>query len=262
MALINEEKRNERLFSMLFEQDRAMKLFRRDTYADCFHAYFDQYQPLFKQLQEEYAQAEEPQRYLETLAVIFTEEAKSRHDALPKRGQRDGFVIDHNQIMVIYVIPSLNECKEEFAQPFIEILLKKWNETFTRYAIKAGTFETINAGFKRKLCYVTTAVCRSLGKAEGCYELQLLKDYRDRYLSAQPDGAHLIHEYYDIAPTIVNRIDKTADAQKTYEEIYHTYLQPCIHLIENGRNEACKDLYINMIRRLQNKYMYRMEEHA
>ena len=31
-------------------------------------------------------------------------------------------------------------------------------------------------------CYITTAVCRSMDKADNCYELTTLREYRDGYL--------------------------------------------------------------------------------
>ena len=69
---------------------------------------------------------------------------------------------------------------------------------------------------------------------DDCYELNLLRDYRDRYLAADRKGEALIEEYYNVAPTIVNRINKEENAGEIYENIYQEYLQKCVHLIEQG----------------------------
>ena len=62
--------------------------------------------------------------------------------------------------------------------------------------------------------------------------------------------------YYNIAPTIVKRIDKRDDAKEIYNRIWTDYLTPCIHLIEENEKEACKEVYSDMVRSLQKKYIY------
>jgi len=61
-------------------------------------------------------------------------------------------------------------------------------------------------------CFITTATCETLGKPDNCYELNLFRDFRDNWLERQPDGKALIQEYYDVAPKIVNSINKRKDA--------------------------------------------------
>ena len=156
--------------------------------------------------------------------------------------------------MVIYVLPSINEYECEYKNDLINEIISTWNKTF-KQNIKLGTFADINAGFKRKLCYVTTAVCKSLGKNENCEEIRLLKNYRDTYLINESDGKELIDRYYDIAPTIVNRINKCDDSDIIYEQIYKNYISPCINFIEADRMTECKDLYVKMMHNLNDKYM-------
>ncbi|GHU54664.1 hypothetical protein FACS1894132_09650 [Clostridia bacterium] len=57
-------------------------------------------------------------------------------------------------------------------------------------------------------CYITTAVCTSLEKPDDCYELTLLRNFRDTFLKNQPDGETLIKPYYEDAPRIVDKINK------------------------------------------------------
>lgn len=70
----------------------------------------------------------------------------------------------------------------------------------------------------------------------------------------QENGESIVQEYYNLAPTIVKHINKDKNRDKIYAGIWDRYLSPCITLIENGKNEECKELYIHMVRDLQKKY--------
>ena len=102
-------------------------------------------------------------------------------------------------------------------------------------------------------CYITTAICEEQHKSDDCYELTLLRDFRDHWLKYQPGGKELIRQYYDIAPTIVANIAKQPNHSEIYQQINEQYLKPCIHLIESGNKERCKELYIEMVEDLQER---------
>ena len=63
----------------------------------------------------------------------------------------------------------------------------------------------------------------------------------------QEDGEAIIHEYYDVAPTIVKHINHSDRKEEVYRHIWETYLNPCIHMIESERMQECRDLYIQMV---------------
>ena len=113
---------------------------------------------------------------------------------------------------------------------------------------------TQNSG-KKGLCFITTAVCEHYGKPDNCYELTVLRDFRDNWLNMQEDGEELIKEYYRIAPDIVSEIDKSSDRENEYQRILQVYLEPCIKLIELSAYHACKKLYMQMVYELENKYI-------
>ena len=54
--------------------------------------------------------------------------------------------------------------------------------------------KVMKPGGKHKGCFLTTAVCEYLGKADDCEELTTLRDYRDQWLAKQPGGVELIEE--------------------------------------------------------------------
>ena len=103
-------------------------------------------------------------------------------------------------------------------------------------------------GGKHKGCFLTTAVCEYLGKADDCEELTTLRAYRDQWLAKQPGGVELIEEYYEIAPGIVRTMKDSPNYGELCEELLSRYIRPCLALIAEGRNEECKRLYIEMVR--------------
>ncbi len=241
---------------MLEGNDGYMHRFTRDQYADAFASYMTEHTPLFDEIEDVYQADSDPSSVIKRLAADFTDVAKASYDA-QKKSKRTGYLIDLNTLLVVYILPALREYQGTFGEPLVNAVTDTWNATFTQYKIKSGTFQEINGGFRRKLCYVTTAVCESLGKDENCHEIRMLKDYRDGFLMSEPDGRKLIDKYYDIAPTIVNRINKRPDASDAYAHIYRTYISPCITMIEENRLLDCKAHYVEMMQVLCKQYMYR-----
>ena len=104
-------------------------------------------------------------------------------------------------------------------------------------------------------CYITTAICEEFGKPDNCYELTTFRRFRDHWLKQQPDGEMLITRYYDTAPKIVDLINKQPNRTAIYQFINENYLSKCLLYIENGENEKCKNLYIEMM-----EYLYKEQE--
>ena len=69
----------------------------------------------------------------------------------------------------------------------------------------------------------------------------------------------MVHEYYDVAPSIVKHIGRRADAAQIYEDIWQQYLSPCIQLIENEQREECVDLYRQMVYELKDQYFQEIQ---
>ena len=58
-----------------------------------------------------------------------------------------------------------------------------------------------------------------------------------------------------MAPTIVRRIGKREDHEQIYHSLYETYISPCVHLIEEQKNEECREKYQEMVEMLRAEYM-------
>lgn len=103
-------------------------------------------------------------------------------------------------------------------------------------------------------CFITTAVCLTLGKPDNCEELTLMRSFRDEWLREQPDGARRVEEYYSIAPTIVAEIDKLPDRSVIYADIYKKYILPCTENARNKNYGKCNEIYTNMVNTLNELY--------
>lgn len=103
-------------------------------------------------------------------------------------------------------------------------------------------------------CFITTAVCESLGKPANCPELEKLRDYRDMVLDKDPDGPAMIKEYYRIAPGIVERINADADHKQVYSMLYEKYIVPTVEEFDRGNYSAAKARYAKMVMELYEKF--------
>ena len=98
-------------------------------------------------------------------------------------------------------------------------------------------------------CFITTATLQSLGKDDDCYELNTLRTFRDTYLKQV--APNLIEEYYEIAPSMVTILDGRTDKEHIYKSLYNNYLSSCLNLIEQGKYEETQELYIDMVKYLE-----------
>ena len=103
-------------------------------------------------------------------------------------------------------------------------------------------------------CYLTSACVDAKGLSDDCYELQILRNYRDTWLRMNNEGQHLIVQYYEIAPKIVDAINMRDDAKEIYEMIYNEMVKPCVEMIEKGKMEEAMEVYKKMTLKLQEQY--------
>lgn len=102
-------------------------------------------------------------------------------------------------------------------------------------------------------CYLTSACVRAKGLPDDCYELQVLRQYRDSWLTNTEEGKAIVEEYYKIAPGIVDAIDALEDSNVIYEEIYQI-VKNCVRCIENKEYDEALALYKEMTIKLKEEY--------
>lgn len=252
---VSEEAAVEALQNLLYGIENPMQFFKKALYMEFFHKYAFENAKNLAILEQAYMASEDADALLPRIAEPLVARVESDLHALRGR-KKDELQMDYNLAMVVYVFPALLETNKVSGQAWIDVLIKIWKKHFPKTDLKSATAKEINAGFRYRFCYITTAVCESQHKADDCYELSLLRTFRDDYLLLSKEGEAMVREYYDVAPSIVKHIGKRADADAIYEGIWQQYLSPCIRLIESGQNEECVDLYKHMVYELKDLYFH------
>lgn len=116
------------------------------------------------------------------------------------------------------------------------------------------TYESHSSGSDRGFCFITTAVCDYYGKPDNCMELSKLRSFRDNWLMKQENGPLDVSVYYDCAPALVDKMIKSPDYSETCKTIMKEYIQPCIKLIDAGRNSECREKYFELVKFMMKKY--------
>ena len=155
---------------------------------------------------------------------------------------------------------KLSESELEYKYAALDTIVKMYEagEGFRKNKQKAKEFRAEAEKYRKyyKGCFITTAVCDSLGKSDDCYELTTFRHFRDNWLIHDPEGKLLIEQYYRIAPTIVWNINSSDKATDIYRSIWQQYLEPCLRFIENKDFASCKNLYVTMVSELQKTYLH------
>lgn len=237
----------------LYKETMTYK-FDKETYVSEIAKVKKKYHDLLNDIAEVCESSEEiPGELITCIPDYVSEELR----AAGSKRRKELAALDHKLNMVSFFMPLIGEAPSDKAKELTRQMADAWNRKMPGNKIGHSTYESINGGFRRGLsCYISTAVYRSLDKPDDCYELTTLRKYRDTYLMESEEGRKIVEEYYNIAPTIVNRIGRRADADEIYHGIWDSYLEPCIRLIETDRKEECRDLYITMVRTLEKEFLY------
>lgn len=252
---VSVERASEALQNLLYGIDNPMQYFKKSLYMDFYKKYLFENARNLAILDQFYVSHEQPRLLMEQAAEPLAQRAQEQLKGL-KGKKREELQMDLNLSMVVYVFPALLETEETSGKEWTEVLAAVWKKHFPKTELKAASSKEINAGFRYRFCYITTAVCESRHREDDCYELSLLREFRDDYLLRTPEGEAMVHEYYDVAPSIVKHIGKRPDAAGIYEDIWQQYLSPCVRLIESDRREECVDLYRSMVYDLRDRYFH------
>lgn len=107
-------------------------------------------------------------------------------------------------------------------------------------------------------CFLTTACVEHLGKEDNCYELQILRWYRDNYmLSSSDENRDLVRTYYEMGPLVVAEINKRADKDDILQEIYDELVTPCMKMIIKSAaltSEEDAKTYHDLMEQIKNHY--------
>lgn len=170
-----------------------------------------------------------------------------------KRAQPEAF--DCRFTITALLIPAVLELKSPHAGRLADLVLQKWNAAYPKHPLGKATFDSIQQGFRKKLCFITTAVCTQLGRGDSCRELQEFRAFRDGWLAASPQGGEKIAEYYLFAPLIVRAVRASSRSDAEFRRIWSAHLCPCLSLLREGEQEACARRYEEMMCELERKWL-------
>ena len=197
-----------------------------------------------------------PEALHEALAKSLVEsiEAWAALYAKNKRGE-DSLLEEARFTLCLLMVPALQQVAPWQGKAFSQTLRDVWVEAHPKQMFSVTTYDEIAGGFrKKKLCFITTAVCAYQGKGDDCAELTAFRRFRDGWLMDQPDGRELVQRYYEIAPGIVTAIDLT-EPDRVYPALWDTWLKPCYEALQAGQLQTCKRQYTAMVRHLEKKYL-------
>jgi hypothetical protein len=103
-------------------------------------------------------------------------------------------------------------------------------------------------------CLVTTACVTSMGLPDDCYELRILRQFRDDYMRTRDHGDELVENYYELAPSVIAAIDARPDKAGIYREMF-VLVQNCVALIEASELEQAMRTYANIVLELKARFL-------
>ena len=92
-----------------------------------------------------------------------------------------------------------------------------------------------------------------MGYEDNCEVMTKLRGYLDQWLAVSPGGIELIREYYETAPTLVEKLKKSVYYAEICRELWDTYLLPCVGMINDNQLTQCRDHYIKMVHTLEQR---------
>lgn len=103
-------------------------------------------------------------------------------------------------------------------------------------------------------CFLTTACCEYMNLPDNCYELEVMRKFRDDVLLKTYSGSALVKYYYDLAPQIVEVIQHHEKKKEILEWIYKEIVEIC-NLVECGKNDEAISHYVLLVYHVERKVM-------
>jgi len=244
---------------LIEDYDRRLVLFTWDKYAGCFDELEQLGRKILKSAETLMASTQSDQQALmKELANLLVEAMEQRMDPKIRKTMPKATVIDQLRFFqAVYLIPMIRHLEFGLSEALAAELMQEWHKRYPKYPYQKSDYNKIVEGFQRKgLCFITSAVCETLQKPDDCYELTAFRRFRDTYMLESEDRRSKVEEYYRIAPVIVNSIQMNPDADQRYQAIWTEYLQPCLAALEEGRMEACENLYTGMVYTMKSQYYF------
>jgi len=103
-------------------------------------------------------------------------------------------------------------------------------------------------------CYLTTACAASMELPDNCFELTMLRRFRDKILIPTSKGRKAVEEYYTVAPEVVHAVNQEDDPTAIWRSVCKD-IRYAISLIMKGDYDGAFRHYQEMTAGLKNRYL-------
>lgn len=228
-----------------------VKNFKKGMYVDSFYEFKQSVEPTYAAM-DRYILANPDRR--EALLEEFTDRFLAEWETLHNERRGEAAAFSDKMTLALFEVPAVMDMELNAGRDYCELLERKFIAKYPKNEFHVATFDVLAAGFTRKkLCFVTTAICAFEGKPDDCAELTAFRAFRDGWLTDNGDE-DLIAEYYEIAPAIVHAIDYCDDRETRYADLRRDYLTPCYEALARGDMQSCRSRYVEMVRSLSERY--------
>lgn len=238
----------------LIQGDGTAKGFKRKDYPELFEQYVNRLQESVQYINVLEDRMPENHQLGSLYADRFMARIMGCYRRSQQQGDKERATNDYAMLLVCYTVPALVKIGRPWSDQAADRVIELWNKEHPKRKLGKSSYEQLAGGFNsRRWCFITTAVCDTLGRPDDCYELNTFRRFRDGWLSKQADGVELINEYYVLAPMLVERMKQSGRCDEISRELWEGPLSRCLKLIEEGKEGQCRQQYIRMVRNLQNR---------
>lgn len=104
-------------------------------------------------------------------------------------------------------------------------------------------------------CFITTAVCSNFGLPDDNPILNTLRHFRDTYMMEDKKKIDEVGIYYEVAPSIVDAIEKKPNKNEIYRKIALENIMPTYELILQNRFEEAYISYKKLVFGMKAEYL-------
>jgi hypothetical protein len=106
-------------------------------------------------------------------------------------------------------------------------------------------------GERKDNCLLSSTCVAARGLPDDCDELTTLRKFRKNHLEGTPRGNMILEEYRTISRHIVRWIERRADRQVWYDDLYRRLVKGTIDLIRTDQIETAINYYQSIVREYQ-----------
>ena len=237
-------------------EPNSLKNFTRKLYDNAFQVHLSMIEETYQAMNRYVcAQPDRRDQLLDEFVSEFLSQWESYHQQAKKgKAAREKLAFQNKITLAMYTVPAILELGLPVSEAYTSLLETRFNAAYPDNYFHVGRYSDISSGFRKRLCFLTTAVCAAEGKPDDCAELTAFRAFRDGWLSETEQGRALIAEYYELAPAIVTVMRLGDDGSARCAQLRRDYLKPCYEALQGGEKTRCRDLYIRMVNDLRGRY--------